>query len=517
MKENNIYAVEMQDINMIFNKKIIANKNINLKVKKGEIHAIIGENGAGKSTLMSILFGIYQPTKGKIFINGKEEIINNPVKANHLKIGMVHQHFQIIDIYRLWENIALGYKTKGFLLNKREIEEKINIIMNKYNLNIDINKLAKKASVGDLQKTEILKLLFRDNEILVFDEPSAVLTLEEIEGLLQVMKNLKKDGKTIILITHKMNEIKEVADTATVIRRGEVVGHYDVKTTSVETLSQAMVGREIVEVRNSEKSDNKKVVLDIRNLVVSKFDNQKVVGLKDFNMKLHAGEIVGIAGVEGNGQQELVNSICGLQRIKSGDIAALTKKQELVSIKHASIEKRYKKFGMSFVPLDRQKHGLVLNFNIINNIILQDIDNKRFSNFFGFLKFSNIVSYGQKIVNKYDIRNAELGFATTSTLSGGNQQKIIIGREISRKGNFIVIFQPTRGVDIGSIEFIHQQIIDAKKQGKAILLVSFELSEIISLSDRVIVLNSGNIVGELEKNKLSFKEIGNLMVSQKEN
>lgn len=508
--EENKYAVEMENITMIFNKTIVANDDVNLKVKKGEIHALVGENGAGKSTLMSILFGMYEPTAGNIKINGKTEFITNPVKANRLGIGMVHQHFKIVDIFPLWQNIALGDEidiAKTFT-NSKKIKEEISEIMHKYNLTVDLNQIAGHATVGAQQRAEILKILYRSADILVFDEPTAVLTPQEIDGLLEVMLELKKDGKTIILITHKMAEIEKVADSATVIRRGKSIQTFDMKKTSVSELAEAMVGRKVVEVKNKYLPSKENVVLEMKNVSMKKISNPKVIGLKNFNLQIKAGEIVAIAGVEGNGQQEIACAITGLEKVNSGQILI-----KGVEITKASIDDRYKKYKISHIPEDRHKYGLVLDENIINNMVLQDVSSPEYSKF-GILKRSAIQAHAQEIIQSYDVRGAEQGFAISRQLSGGNQQKAIVGREILRPHDLIVIFQPTRGLDIGSIEYIHSEILRDKEKGAAILLISYELSEVMALADKIVVVNSGNLINTISGKGAVREEIGKLMLQE---
>ncbi|WP_339021027.1 ABC transporter ATP-binding protein [Spiroplasma endosymbiont of Atherix ibis] len=504
------YAIEMNNISMIFNKKIIANEDITLKVEKGEIHCLVGENGAGKSTLMSILFGIYQPTKGIIKVNGEEEIITSPIKATKLGIGMVHQHFKLIDILPVWKNIALGVENVlGWeFINKKAVIKKTTELMKKYNLEVDLNEKIQNISVGMKQRVEILKILYRDVDILVFDEPTAVLTPQEIEGLLEVMLEFKKMGKTIIFITHKFAEIKKVADKATVIRKGKFVGTYDLKKTSIEEISKAMVGRKIVEVKNNSTIQPGETVIKFENINVRKHNNHKIIGLKNFNLEIKEGQIVAIAGIEGNGQNEIVEVLSGLVKPISGKI--LCRKKDITKI---SISKRYLLHKMSFIPEDRHKHGLVLDSNIINNTTLQDIRTEKYSKGW-FVNFAKIQNHTQKIIKDYDVRNADAGFTIVRNLSGGNQQKVIIGRELSRENDFIIIFQPTRGLDIGSIEFIHEQILRAKENKKAILLISYELSEVLQLADEIIVVNSGSVVGKLNKKEATREKIGRLMVSQ---
>ncbi|WP_338985253.1 ABC transporter ATP-binding protein [Spiroplasma endosymbiont of Diplazon laetatorius] len=506
------YAIEMENISMIFNQKVIANEDVTLKVEKGEIHCLVGENGAGKSTLMSILFGIYQPTKGIIKINGKEEIITSPIKATQLGIGMVHQHFKLIDILPVWKNIALGCESViGWeIINKKAVIEKTTEIMNKYNLEVDLNKKIQNISVGQKQRVEILKILYRDVDILVFDEPTAVLTPQEIDGLLDVMLEFKKMGKTIIFITHKFAEIEKVADKATVIRKGKYIGTYDVKKSGVEEISKAMVGRNVVEAKNNSTKPVGETVIRFEDVNVKKHNNSKIMGLKDFNLEIKEGEIVAIAGVEGNGQNEIAEVLSGLTKPVNGKIYHRGE-----DITKSSISKRYLTHKMSFIPEDRHEHGLVLDSNIINNTTLQDIGTEKFSNGW-FVNFAKVQNHTQKIIKDYDVRNADAGFTITRNLSGGNQQKVIIGRELTRENDFIIIFQPTRGLDVGSIEFIHEQILKAKEEGKAILLISYELSEVLQLADRVVVVNSGSIVGELDKKQATREKVGQLMTSQAE-
>ncbi|AGR41792.1 ABC transporter ATP-binding protein [Spiroplasma diminutum] len=506
----NQYAVEMENISMIFNKTIVANKDINFKVKKNEIHALVGENGAGKSTLMSILFGIYEPTTGSIKINGKVESISNPIKASKLGIGMVHQHFKLVDIFPLWKNIALGAEDvfAKTIVNSKKIKRDIKVIIDKYKFDVNLDQVAGSATVGAQQRTEILKILYRDADILVFDEPTAVLTPQEIDGLLEVMKELQAAGKTIIFITHKMAEIWKVANSATVIRKGKVIDTFDISKTTPEQLAEAMVGRKLVEIKNNYKNSKNEIVLKMDNVTVKKEHNHKILGLKNFNLEIKAGEIVAIAGVEGNGQQEIVNSITGLSKIESGEIFI-----DDMKISKESILNRYKKYKIRHIPEDRHKHGLVLDLNLLENSVLQDISDSKFSKF-GIINFAAIQTYAQKILLKYDVRNAQSGFAIARQLSGGNQQKVIVGREMSAESKLIVIFQPTRGLDVGSIEFIHEQILKAKDEGKAILLVSYELTEVMALADRILVINSGELVGEFSGKGVKKEDIGRMMLGK---
>lgn len=508
MKNNNEYAIEMNNITKVFG-DLIANDDITLKVKKGEIHALIGENGAGKSTLMSILFGLYEPTKGEILINGKPEYINNPIKANQLGIGMVHQHFKLVDIFTVLDNITLGYeqlKGKVFLDRSKEARDIAQLAI-KYNLQVDFRSKIVNISVGMQQRVEILKILYRGADILVFDEPTAVLTPQEIEGLLNIMLDLKKDGKTIIFISHKLDEVKKIADRATVIRRGKVVETFNVQDKNEKEIAEAMVGRNLVEIKNSGQAPREEVLLRIENLSVKKRGLTRLMALDDFNLTVHAGEIVAIAGVEGNGQTELVNVLTGLEKGASGKIIFND-----INVNKKSIYERYQN-GMSHIPEDRHKYGLILEFNAIDNVVLQNINQKPFSNY-GLLDKGAIQLYAQQIVNKYDVRGANSGFAVTRSLSGGNQQKLVIGRELSRQHNILVVVQPTRGLDVGAIEYIHNKILEEKAQGKAVLLVSYELEEIMSLADRIVVLHNGRITGEVTGNKIKREEIGLMMAGR---
>ncbi|AGR40781.1 ABC transporter ATP-binding protein [Spiroplasma taiwanense] len=506
---NNI--IEMKNITMIFNKKIIANENIDLEIKEGEIHALIGENGAGKSTLMSILFGIYNPTKGTIKIRNKEEVISNPIKANRLGIGMVHQHFKMVDIFPLWRNISLGSEKRlgKMFIDSKTIKEDISNIMKKYNLNVDLNINAEHATVGMKQRAEILKILYQENDILVFDEPTAVLTLQEIDGFLEVLLELQKNGKTIILISHKMNEIKKVANRATVLRRGKAIGTYDLKNTSIDILSEAMVGRKLVEIKNNFTNKNKTKLLELRNISVHKKGYKKIQALKNISFEVKRGEIVAIAGVEGNGQLELAEAISGMTRPFQGEIFI---NEEDITKK--GISQRFIKYKMSHIPEDRHKHGLALDWNLINNSVFEDISTPNFSRK-GILRKGKMQKHAQEIIEKFDVRNADFGFSIARQLSGGNQQKLIIGREMSRESDFYLIFQPTRGLDIGSIEFIHSEILKLKNENKGILLISYELSEIISLADRILVVNSGEIIGEIEGVNADRTVIGKMMMGVK--
>ncbi|WP_031542581.1 ABC transporter ATP-binding protein [Mesoplasma photuris] len=508
---NNKHAIQMLNITKIFNETVIANKNLTFEVEAGEIHALVGENGAGKSTLMSILFGLYQPTSGEILVNGKKTLISNPIKANKLGIGMVHQHFKLVDVNTVWENIALGDEDTllfGFL-DKNKIKTKITEIMNEYKLYVDLDAKIQNISIGMQQRVEILKILYRNANILVFDEPTAVLTPQQIDGLLEVIVNLKKAGKTIIFISHKMDEIKKIADRATVIRHGEKIVTLDMKETTPQQVAEAMVGRKLVEVKNKyTKPKSNEPILKIINLSVKKETNNKINALENFNLEVKPGEIVAIAGVEGNGQKELIEAITGLRKPSTGGIVF-----NKLNINNFSIKKRYAE-GMSHIPEDRHKYGMILDFSVSENIVLQQIDQKPFSKN-GFISSSEIQKYSQKIINEFDVRGTRNGAATARGLSGGNQQKAVVGRELRKEHNLLVVVQPTRGLDIGAIEYIHQQILDEKIKDVGVLLVSYELNEVMALADRIVVINDGKVIGELPGKNAKKEQIGLMMAGQK--
>ncbi len=507
---NTKYAVEMIDIIKIFNNNFYANDKINLKVKKGSIHALVGENGAGKSTLMSILFGIYKPNSGEIKINGKSVYIDNPIKANELGIGMVHQHFKLLDNYTVWKNIILGKsKTWGKTVIKT-FENKKNIlnIVKKYELPININAKIKNLTTGERQKVEIIKTLYRENDILVFDEPTSILNDKEIEKFLDIILKLKKEGKTIIFITHKFHEIFKVCDEATIIRHGKFIKHFNIKDTNKEEIIKAMVGHEISEIKNTyQKIDYTKPILELENIVISKKSNKKIIGLKDFNLKLYPGEILAIAGMQDNGQIEIADVISGVRKPIAGSIKYLD-----FYINNKDINFRYK-LGMSYIPEDRHKEAIFLDENLIHNNLLQVIDKAPFS-FKHIINNKKAESYTKDIINNYDIRGTTFGNNAIRHLSGGNQQKAVVGRELSRKHNFILAAQPTRGVDIKAVNFISEKFIENKKQNNSILLLSYDLNEIMRLSDRIIVINEGHKVKELITKDTNKSEIGYYMSLQ---
>lgn len=503
------YAVEMQNITKVFLETIIANNDISLKIKKGEIHALVGENGAGKSTLMSILFGLYQPTKGLIKVNGKEVVISGPIRAGELGIGMVHQHFKLVDNFTIIQNIILGSEpvSKWQWINYKHAKTKIKAISEKYKLQITPNLKIENASVGMQQRVEILKVLYRGADIIVLDEPTAVLTPQEITSLLAIIEELKRDGKTIIFISHKLEEVKQIADSVTVIRLGKVVANFLSGSKTKAEIATLMVGRGLVEVKNNCDNELGDVVLKVNNLFVHKIGNKKIMGLSDFNLEIRSGEIVAIAGVEGNGQTELISALTGLIKVEKGNVFFANK-----NMTHASVQNLYK-HGLSHIPEDRHKYGLVLEYNIIDNMVLQNIGQYPFSKF-GLIRSKAIQSYAQGIIQTYDVRGSKSGFALARGLSGGNQQKAVVGRELTRKHKILVVAQPTRGLDIGAIEYIHGRILEEKARGNAVLLVSYELSEVMSLADRIIVLHAGKITGNVDAKNVLRETLGLMMAGQ---
>ena len=508
--ENTVpYAIEMLHITKRF-PNIVANDDITLQVKKGEIHALLGENGAGKSTLMSVLFGLYQAEEGKIRINGKDVSIKDPNDANALGIGMVHQHFKLVQCFTVLENIILGVEdTSKGLLQKKDARRKILELSQKYGLQVDPDAKIEDISVGMQQRTEILKMLYRDNDILIFDEPTAVLTPQEIEELMQIMKSLAREGKSILFISHKLNEIMEVADKITVLRRGKCIGTVDACSTTVQELSRMMVGRDVQLVVNKTEAKPADVVLDVQDLVVpSKMHHKNAVNHVSFQVR--KGEIVCIAGIDGNGQTELIHGITGLTIPASGKVIL-----DGEDIAKAPIRKR--NAHLSHIPEDRLKHGLVLDYSIGYNAVLQRYFEPQFTNRCGFLKKKAIHDYATKLIDRYDIRCSDGADTITRSMSGGNQQKVIIARELDRKHDLLIAVQPTRGLDVGAIEFIHSEIIARRDAGDAVLLVSLELEEVMNLSDRILVMYGGEIVGELDPKETTAEELGLYMSGAKRN
>ena len=596
-ENNSDYVIEMRHITKEF-PGIIANDDITLQLRRGEIHALLGENGAGKSTLMSVLFGLYQPEKGEILKNGQVVKINNPNDATALGIGMVHQHFKLVECFSVLDNIILGAEnTKLGFIQKKKAKNKVLELSNRYGLNVDINAIVEDITVGMQQRVEILKMLYRDNEILIFDEPTAVLTPQEIDELMKIMKNLSAEGKSILFITHKLNEIMAVADRCSVLRKGKYIGTVEIKDTTKEELSEMMVGRQVKFEVDKDESVPGDVVLEVDKLCVESKIHKKLA-VKDVSFQVHAGEIVCIAGIDGNGQTELVYGITGLEKLapnvkeeveehvekpvwqklkevekqeraklfftqcgeqlkfffvelgkkiwkklkKFGETVAAksvalwnklvllfnkNKAQELdpnadvkgritlcgQDITKAPIRKR-SKTGMSHIPEDRHKYGLVLDYTLEQNMVLQRYWQKEFQKG-GFIKFKAVEDYSEKLIEKYDVRSGQGGKTLVRSMSGGNQQKTIVARELDREHKLLIAVQPTRGLDVGAIEYIHSQIVKDRDAGAGVLLVSLELDEVMNLSDRILVMYEGEIVGELDPKKTTVQELGLYMAGAK--
>ena len=501
------YVIEMLHITKEF-PGIKANDDITLQLKRGEIHALLGENGAGKSTLMSVLFGLYQPEQGEIRKDGKVVEIKDPNDATALNIGMVHQHFKLIEVFTVLDNIILGAEdTKLGFLRKKAAREKVKALSEKYGLRIDMDAKVEDITVGMQQRVEILKMLYRDNDILIFDEPTAVLTPQEIEELMQIMRNLKAEGKSILFISHKLNEIMEVSDRVTVLRKGKYIGTVETSETNKEELSRMMVGRPVQLVVEKGEAHPKEPVLEIKGLsVASKLHKNDAV--KNVSLTVRAGEIVCIAGIDGNGQTEFVHALTGLEKASAGSITLCGK-----DITKASIRKRALT-GMSHIPEDRHKHGMVLDFTLEQNMVLQRYFEPQFQNH-GFIKFNAVREYTDGLIEKFDIRSGQGPVTKARSMSGGNQQKAIVARELDRNMPLVVAVQPTRGLDVGAIEYIHSQLVKQRDEGKAVLLVSLELEEVMNLSDRILVMYEGEIVGELDPKKTTTSELGLYMAGAK--
>ena len=491
------YLIEMNGITKVF-PGIVANDDVTLQLKKSEIHALLGENGAGKSTLMSVLFGLYQAEKGVIKKNGKAIHVAGPNDAGRLGIGMVHQHFKLVHNFTVLENIILGAETvKSGILKLDNARKQVIELSKRYKLDIDPDALVSDITVGMQQRVEILKMLYRDNEILIFDEPTAVLTPQEIEELMHIMKNLTAEGKSILFITHKLDEIKAVADRCTVLRKGKYIGSVDVASVSKEDLSEMMVGRKInLSVEKTERKTGE-TILKVENLTVTgKTSGKALVNKASFEVR--SGEIVCIAGVDGNGQQELILAIAGMLSADTGRIFLEGKE-----ITNNDIRSR----GLAHIPEDRHKYGLVLDYNLAFNLVLQNYFTSHFSKH-GFLKFDEIYKFADDLIEKFDIRSGQGAHTVTRSMSGGNQQKAIIAREISRDSRLLIAVQPTRGLDVGACEYIHKQLVAERDKGKGVLLVSLELDEVMDVSDRILVIFEGNLVADVKPKDVSFKELG---------
>lgn len=498
-------AIEMRHIVKKFG-DFKANDDINLTLHQGEILALLGENGAGKSTLMRILSGLLEPTSGEIFVKGKKVEINSPTKAKELGIGMVHQHFMLMESFTVLENIILGHEpTNGIALDIKKAREQILKLSEKYGLAIDPDAQISNITVAQQQRVEILKVLYRGADILIFDEPTAVLTPQEITEFIQIIKNLAKEGKSIILITHKLSEIKAVADQVTIIRRGRDVGTFEVANVDDNRLAELMVGHHVNMKLNKKSVKLGREILKVENLKVK--NTRGSFAVKKLSLNIHGGEILGLAGIDGNGQDELVEAITGLRHVNSGKV--IINSQNMTNKKVRQITEA----GVAHIPADRQKYGLILNLPLAENLVLQTYYKQPYSKH-GIINHQAIYEHAEELIKKYDIRttSAEL---PASDLSGGNQQKVIIARELDRNSDLIIAFQPTRGLDVGAIEYIHKQLLAERDAGKAVLLVSYELDEIMQLSDRIAVLHDGKISGEVKPEDTNDTELGLLMTGIK--
>ncbi len=502
------YIVEMKNITKRF-PGIVANSNVTIQIKKGEIYALLGENGAGKSTLMSMLFGMYEPDEGEIYVRGKKEVISSPNYATELNIGMVHQHFKLVSNYTIAENIIMGMEPmKKFLglfpyVDIKSANEKIAALSKEYGLEVDPTKKIQDIPVSTQQRVEILKMLYREAEILIFDEPTAVLTPQEIEFLLEIIKGLKEAGKTIILITHKLEEIKKVADRCAILNRGKLIDVLDVAATSTKEMANKMVGREVSFEREKAEPKFGDVILSVENLTVK--DENKFEVVKNASLSVRRGEIVAIAGVSGNGQVEIADAITGLVPAASGKITL-----NGVDITNYTIRKRIMQ-GISYIPEDRQVYGLVLDFTLSDNLALKNYNQEPFAKG-GIINHQKFDEFGEKLIKEYDIRSGQGNKTVVRSMSGGNQQKAIIAREVEQDSSLIIFVQPTRGLDIGAIENIHNQIIAERDKGKAILLISLELDEVMSLADTIAVIYNGQILKIADAKSLTVEEVGQFMM-----
>ncbi len=501
------YVIEMLHITKDF-PGIRANDDVTIQVKRGEIHALLGENGAGKSTLMSVLFGLYQPESGAIVKDGKEVKIHNPNDANALGIGMVHQHFKLVHNFTVLENIVMGVETtRHGVLRMEEARKKVVELSVQYGLMVDPDKLISEITVGMQQRVEILKMLYRDNEVLIFDEPTAVLTPQEIEELMKIMRGLASEGKSILFITHKLNEIKQVADRCTVLRKGRYIGTVDVKDTTVEQMAEMMVGRKVSFVVEKGEAQPGEPALTVQNLnVFSRHHGKKL--LNNISFSVRKGEIVCVAGIDGNGQSELTYALTGLMLPDGGKVFLGDKE-----ITHASIRSR-NDLGISHIPEDRHKHGLVLDYSLAENLVLKSYYQPKFQRR-GFLRFGEIYRYSNELIEKFDIRSGQGAYTAARSMSGGNQQKAIVAREISLSPELLIAVQPTRGLDVGAIEYIHKQLISQRDEGRAVLLISLELDEVMNVADRILVMYEGEIVANLDAKGATAQELGLYMAGSR--
>ena len=508
------YIIEMCGITKEF-PGIVANDDITIQLKKGEIHALLGENGAGKSTLMSVLFGLYKPEKGVIKKNGETVAVHGPNDATRLGIGMVHQHFKLVHNFTVLENIVLGVETSQYgLLKMDEARKQVVELSERYGLEVNPDAVISDITVGMQQRVEILKMLYRENEILIFDEPTAVLTPQEIDELMKIMKGLAAEGKSILFITHKLDEIKAVADRCTVLRKGRCIGTVQVADTSPEQLSEMMVGRKVSLLVDKPEMTPGKNVLSVKNLSVKgKIEGKKL--LSNISFDVREGEIVCVAGIDGNGQSELVYALTGMLPIDHGKVELLGRDITHKSIRDRSageisyIKNVFAKsgVGLSHIPEDRHKHGLVLDYSLAYNLVLQSYYTPEFQNR-GFLKYDEIYKYADGLIERFDIRSGQGSRTPARSMSGGNQQKAIVAREIDRDPKLLIAVQPTRGLDVGAIEYIHSRLVEERQRGKGILLVSLELDEVMNVSDRILVMFEGRIVAELDPKKTTYQELG---------
>jgi general nucleoside transport system ATP-binding protein len=501
MDENTV-VISMKNIVKKFG-NFTANDGINLTVHKGEVHAILGENGAGKSTLMNILYGLYTPTSGEIYVNGKKVHITNPKHAIELGIGMVHQHFMLVEPFTVTENIILGNEiVKGLTVDLKTARKKVLELSEKYGMKVDPDAKIEDISVGMQQRVEILKVLYRGVNTLILDEPTASLTPQEIKELIEIIHYLVKDGKSVILITHKLKEIKAVADYCTIIRQGKYIKTVKVSDVSEKELASMMVGRELEFKVNKKDMTPGETILEVKDLHARDYRGVEI--LKGLNLKVRRGEIVGLAGVDGNGQTELVEILTGLRKGDSGQVIL---KGE--NVFNQSPKVLFEK-GISSIPADRHKHGLVLEYSVADNLILQNFEKEPFSKK-GILKRNAITEQAKELITKFDIRPSDCENKPASTLSGGNQQKVIIAREVTNDKDLLIAVNPTRGLDVGAIEFVHKYIVEQRNKNKAVLLVSFELDEIMSLSDRIEVIYDGRIAGSVAGNEADENTLGLMM------
>lgn len=502
------YAIEMLGITKRFG-SLVANDHIDLVVKKGEIHALLGENGAGKSTLMSILFGLYQPDEGQIKVRGTVVTITDPNVANDLRIGMVHQHFKLVDVFTVTQNIILGQEPtqKGIFVDMKKARDRVDYLSKRFKFDVNPDALIRDISVGMQQRVEILKMLYRDADILIFDEPTAVLTPQEIEALMGIIKDFAHNGKTVILISHKLDEIMAVADRCTVLRKGKMVGTVDIKDTSIEKLAEMMVGRKVVFTTEKTAATPGEVLMKVEHVSVVEPSTQKRV-VKGVSFDVRKGEIVCIAGVEGNGQSQLIKAITGLLPIESGTVFFGQK-----DYTRTSIRQRWEA-GLGHIPEDRQRYGLVLDYSLAENMVLNQYYHTDFSQN-GLLKHDSIREYAKEKTAEFDVRSSNGIQSSARSMSGGNQQKAILAREISRDPSVLIAVQPTRGLDVGAIEFIHKNLIAHRDRGHAVLLVSLELDEVMNISDRILVMYDGQIVANLKASETTIEELGLYMLGAK--